>query len=171
MTDKIQIQGRIPHEGEVNRIRHNPHKYTMIASRTACGEVHIFDSKNSKKDQKNSIEMRLSGHDTEGYALEWNPNKEWQIISGSYGGEIGLWDINSKPEKGNTITPLSNFNSFHKKEVEDISYNKFHDSIFASCDDAGLTAFWDIRNHAKTPSHQLQCHQGTQYGVQFSPST
>lgn len=37
MPDKIQIQGWIPHDGEVNRIRHNPHCYTMIASRTACG--------------------------------------------------------------------------------------------------------------------------------------
>lgn len=57
--------------------------------------------------------MRLSGHDTEGYALEWNPNKEWHILSGSYGGEIGLWDINKKENKGHTVTPLTNFNCFH----------------------------------------------------------
>lgn len=52
-----------------------------------------------------------------------------------------------------------------------MSYNKFHDCIFISCDDEGQTAFWDVRSPTKLPSHHLNCHKGVQYGAQFSPSS
>jgi hypothetical protein len=61
--DKIQMLGVIPHDGEVNRVRHNPYESTKIASKTTCGEVHIFSTSGFKKD-KVAPELRLSGHDT-----------------------------------------------------------------------------------------------------------
>jgi histone-binding protein RBBP4 len=102
----------IPHDGEVNRVRHNPHEFTRIASRTAYGEIHIFNTSSTKKD-KIAPELKLSGHDTEGYALEWNPNKHGYIISGSYDGKLSLWDTRNR-EKGEVVLPLMNF-SFHQK--------------------------------------------------------
>lgn len=51
MADKIQILGAIPHDGEVNRVRHNPHEFTKIASKTTCGEIHIFSTSSTKKDK------------------------------------------------------------------------------------------------------------------------
>ena len=63
-----------------------------------------------------------------------------------------------------------NFN-FHECEIEDLSYNKFHESIFMSCDDSGVSAFWDSRNCARTPFFNRKCHEGPQYGAQFSPSS
>lgn len=53
--------------------------------------------------------------------------------------------------------PLMNFN-FHRKEIEDVSYNKFHESIFMSCDDEGITAIWDTRNCARTPIFHYNAH-------------
>ena len=53
--------------------------------------------------------------------------------------------------------PLINYN-FHQREVEDVSYNKFHSSIFISCDDEGVNAFWDTRSCAKVPVHHMKCH-------------
>lgn len=35
--EKIQVLGLIPHDGEVNRVRHNPHEFTKLASKTTCG--------------------------------------------------------------------------------------------------------------------------------------
>ena len=103
----------------------------------------------------------------EGYAIEWNCNKNWQIAAGSYDGNVSVWDCCRKEEK-NQVTPLINFN-FHKCEVEDVSYNKFHDCVLASCDDDGWTVFWDTRACSKAPVHKMRAHTNLQYGVQFSP--
>ena len=170
IPEKIQIQGFIPHEGEVNRVRHNPHEYTKIASRTPGGEIHIFSTTTSyKKDAKPSPELRLIGHEkSEGYAIEWNLNKNWHLAGGSYNGMLSVWDCNKK-EENNVITPLLNLN-YHKCEIEDVSYNKYHDCILCSCDDQGYTAFWDTRDCCKSPIHRMQCHEGIQYGIQYSPS-
>lgn len=52
--------------------------------------------------------------------------------------------------------PMPDF-TFHKCEIEDVSFNHFHDSIFASCDDDGYTAFWDMRGSTK-PIFSMQNH-------------
>lgn len=52
-----------------------------------------------------------------------------------------------------------------------MSYNKFHESIFLSCDDEGQTAVWDSRNCSKSPTYHFVAHKGPQYGCQFSPSS
>lgn len=54
----------------------------------------------------------LAGHDTEGYALEWNPNKDGHIVAGSYDGKLTLWDISTREEK--KINPLCYFN-YHER--------------------------------------------------------
>jgi histone-binding protein RBBP4 len=40
--------------------------------------------------------MRLLGHEKEGYGLAWNPNKIGVLASGSDDGRVFLWDINSE---------------------------------------------------------------------------
>lgn len=49
--EKIQVLGMIPHDGEVNRVRHNPHEFTKIASKTTSGEIHIFSTSLTKKEK------------------------------------------------------------------------------------------------------------------------
>lgn len=93
----------------------------------------------------------------------------WHIAGGSYDGRLSVWDCNKKQNNDNTVCPLINLN-YHKCEIEDVSYNKFHDCILASCDDNGFSAFWDTRDCAKTPFHKIQCHEQVQYGIQFSVS-
>ncbi len=60
--------------------------------------------------------MILAGHDTEGYALTWNPHKTQQILAGSYDGKLSLWDIKhdtSKVGGVKTYQPTANF-EFHE---------------------------------------------------------
>jgi len=61
------------------------------------GEIHIFD-KTKFKPKNNAVQpsIVLAGHETEGYSLEWNPNKEGFIVAGSYDSKLTLWDISSK---------------------------------------------------------------------------
>ena len=41
--NRIDIETKILHDGEVNRARYMPQKYNVIASHTNSGEIHIFD--------------------------------------------------------------------------------------------------------------------------------
>ena len=52
--------------------------------------------------------MVLTGHDTEGYSLEWNHNKDGHIVAGSYDGKLTLWDLTTK-EESLKVKPLSFF--------------------------------------------------------------
>jgi histone-binding protein RBBP4 len=81
MADKIVVQHQIEHDGEVNRIRHHPKRTNLIATRTPLGQIHIFDkirfgtASKSVKPIRVQPSLVLSGHETEGYSLEWNPHK------------------------------------------------------------------------------------------------
>lgn len=141
----------------------------MIATRTPLGEIHIFDKMKFKSKGKVAYtdQIILSGHETEGYSLEWNPNREGNIIAGSYDGKLTMWDISIKEDNKNKRHPLCYFN-YHEKEIEDVNHNRFHDSIFASCDDDGQTVLWDIRNSAQ-PVFHMKGDSSPLYSVQFSP--
>jgi histone-binding protein RBBP4 len=110
MEDKIVVQHEIEHDGEINRIKHHPKKTNLIATRTPLGEVHIFDKMTFKTGRvKVNPSIILTGHETEGYSLEWNPNRDGYIIAGSYDGNLTLWDISSR-EQNNRVAPLCYFN-------------------------------------------------------------
>jgi len=110
----IVVQHEVEHDGEVNRIKHHPKKTNLIATRTPLGQVHIFDKTTFKTGRvKVNPAIVLMGHETEGYSLEWNPNKHGHIIAGSYDGKLTLWDISTK-EENNKVHPLCYFNHHEK---------------------------------------------------------
>lgn len=61
----LQVIQQINHEGEVNRARHNPFNKFLIATKTVCAEVYVFDySKHPSKpsaDGKCNPDLRLQG--------------------------------------------------------------------------------------------------------------
>jgi histone-binding protein RBBP4 len=69
--NRIEIETKILHEGEVNRARYMPQKSNVIATKTISGEVHVFDYSQhpSKPESDTQIrpELRLVGHTKEGY--------------------------------------------------------------------------------------------------------
>lgn len=97
--NRIEIEVKMVHDGEVNRARYNPFKYNVIATKTLSGEVHIFDySKHPTKPENNVCrpELKLLGHTAEGYGLSWNTKKEGLIASAGYDNKICIWDIEAK---------------------------------------------------------------------------
>jgi len=63
--DCVQVIHQMNHEGEVNRARHNPFNPFLIATKTVCAEVYVFDySKHPSKpahDGKCTPDLRLTG--------------------------------------------------------------------------------------------------------------
>jgi histone-binding protein RBBP4 len=75
-----------------------PQSHNIIATKTVSGEIHIFDQFKHPTRPTNMTEvkpnLKLSGHQREGYGLSWNPTKEGILLSGSDDGLICIWDIN-----------------------------------------------------------------------------
>ena len=75
-----------------------PQSHNIIATKTVSGEVHVFDQFRHPNRPSNMTEvkpnLRLSGHQREGYGLSWSPRKDGFLLSGSDDGIICLWDIN-----------------------------------------------------------------------------
>lgn len=68
--NRIDVETKILHEGEVNRARYMPQKPTIIATKTISGEVHVFNYLQhpaipASLDQVRP-EVRLVGHTAEG---------------------------------------------------------------------------------------------------------
>jgi histone-binding protein RBBP4 len=168
VENKIEIETRINHSGEVNRARVMPQadKFNIIATKTASGEVHIFDYfKHGPKPTDSVVrpDMRLLGHTKEGYGLSWNPKKEGYLISGSDDNKICLWDINVG---GATIQPVKFFNE-HKNVVGDVCFHKHHENIFASCGDDRKLILWDITQ--EKPISNIEAHSQEINSVEFNP--
>lgn len=85
-------------DGEVNRALCMPQKPNLVAAKTSGLEVFVFDVSSSKEVGVCDPELRLRGHEKEGYGLSWNPLKEGYLLSGSYDCKICLWDVSSMPQ-------------------------------------------------------------------------
>jgi histone-binding protein RBBP4 len=61
------------------------------------GEIHIFDYfKHGGQPCTDEVkpDLRLLGHNMEGYGLDWNPLQSGLLLSGSDDNRICIWDIN-----------------------------------------------------------------------------
>ena len=76
-----------------------PQNPFVIATKTVNAEVYVFDySKHPSKppmDGACSPDLRLRGHNSEGYGLSWSIFKPGHLLSGSDDAQICLWDINA----------------------------------------------------------------------------
>ena len=48
-------------------------------------------------------DLKLRGHQKEGYGLSWNPNLNGHLLSASDDHTICLWDINATPKENKII--------------------------------------------------------------------
>lgn len=69
--------------------------------------VTVFDyTKHPSKPDPNGEchpDLRLRGHQKEGYGLSWNPNLNGYLLSASDDHTICLWDINATPKENRVI--------------------------------------------------------------------
>lgn len=75
-----------------------PQKPSVIGAKTSASEVLVFDcAKQGVKPQGGECDpdLRLRGHDKEGYGLSWSHLKEGYLLSGSHDCKICLWDVSA----------------------------------------------------------------------------
>lgn len=85
-----------------------PQKPSFVGAKTSGSEVYVFDcNKQGVKPQGGGCDpdLRLRGHDKEGYGLSWSPFKEGYLLSGSHDCKICLWNV-SAAAQDNVLDPM-----------------------------------------------------------------
>nr|CDS23385.1 retinoblastoma binding protein 4 [Echinococcus granulosus] len=184
VTGKIEINIKINHEGEVNRARYMPQNPCVIATKTPSADVLVFDyTKHPSKPDPSGVcepELRLRGHQKEGYGLSWNPNLNGYLLSASDDYTVCMWDINATPKEGRIIDAHTMFTG-HTSVVEDVAWHPLHESVFGSVADDKRLMIWDTRSCGSTsagagttataskPSHCVEAHAAEVNCLSFNP--
>jgi len=160
----FQKECEIPHQGEVNKARYMPQQYNVIATKTINGEVHIFDYHK----QSNKPELKLLGHDSEGYGLSWNPQRKGYLVSGSEDSNICMWDIEIATELNLTMECIARYEA-HVGPVHDVAWHRMYPHLFGSVGADHKILLWDIREGKTKPAQTVLGHTNEVLSIDFNP--
>jgi histone-binding protein RBBP4 len=173
---KVQVTHLINHDGEVNRARYCPQNPFVIATKTVCADVYVFDySKHPSKPPVGGVcspDLRLKGHKTEGYGLSWSPFREGHLLSGSDDAQICLWDVHGPLGAGDKTVMAKDIYTGHLGVVEDVAWHSKHEHIFGSVGDDKQLLLWDTRKPPSDPSSRVsgvEAHQAEVNCLAFNP--
>lgn len=142
------------HMGGVNRIRHCKIDTKNIAATwSETGKVHIWDLTSGLDSLEIStmpnhqpvVEKKpmfsFSGHQTEGFAMDWSPTVAGRLVTGSCNKNIHLWSL---CESGTWLVDQRPLTS-HTASVEDIQWSPNESNVLASCSADQTIRIWDAR--------------------------
>ncbi|KAF2302070.1 hypothetical protein GH714_032306 [Hevea brasiliensis] len=158
LIPKVQITQKIRVDGEVNRARCMPQNPAIVAVKTSGCEAYVFDStKQAEKQRQDGCDpdLRLRGHDKEGYGLSWSPFKQGYLVSGSHDHKICLWDL-SATALDKALDAMHVYES-HESVVEDVSWHLKNENLFGSVGDDCLLMIWDLRTNQA--QHSVKAHE------------
>jgi histone-binding protein RBBP4 len=149
-----------------------PQMPNIIATMTVSGEIHVFDyHKHPTKpvDGEARPQLKLKGHEKEGYGMSWNPNKKGYLLSGSDDNIIYIWDLESydMSQQGEIVEPLYEFKE-HDSVVEDVCWHKTDENTFGSVSDDKQLKIWDIRTK-DSAVYNVHAHTDEILSLDFSP--
>ncbi|XP_068036089.1 histone-binding protein RBBP7 isoform X3 [Anomalospiza imberbis] len=114
-------------------------------------------------------DLRLRGHQKEGYGLSWNSNLSGHLLSASDDHTVCLWDVNAGPKEGKIVDAKAIFTG-HSAVVEDVAWHLLHESLFGSVADDQKLMIWDTRsNTTSKPSHSVDAHTAEVNCLSFNP--
>ncbi|KAM4796569.1 histone-binding protein RBBP4 isoform 2-T2 [Rhinophrynus dorsalis] len=128
-----------------------------------------YDSEKGDPSGECNPDLRLRGHQKEGYGLSWNPNLSGNLLSASDDHTICLWDISAVSKEGKVVDAKTIFTG-HTAVVEDVSWHLLHESLFGSVADDQKLMIWDTRsNNTSKPSHSVDAHTAEVNCLSFNP--
>ncbi|XP_063727719.1 chromatin assembly factor 1 p55 subunit-like [Symsagittifera roscoffensis] len=169
---RLEVVHKINHEGEVNRARYMPQNSKIIATKTPSTDVLVFDYTKYPADPEPTggctPDLRLKGHEKEGYGLSWSVKSVGKLLSSSDDHMICMWDINGAPREAKAIDATNKFTG-HESVVEDVSWHLLHAHIFGSVGDDKKLLIWDSRNKGSKPTTIIDAHQAEVNCLSFNP--
>ncbi|XP_046845685.1 glutamate-rich WD repeat-containing protein 1-like [Xenia sp. Carnegie-2017] len=149
------IMEQIKHNGVVNRIRcaHIPGR-ELVSTWSDTGKVCIWDishqfiqldNKDNQKMTETSTNHKplytFTGHQTEGFAMDWSRTTHGRLLTGDCRKNIHLWN---PTDDGSWQIDQRPFSS-HTNSVEDLQWSPNEPTVFASCSVDKTIKVWDIR--------------------------
>lgn len=148
----------IKHPGCVNRIRSTRVANNVLAATwSELGRVNIWNlneqllavddrellsSYNKEgKANKASCLFSFSGHQQEGFGLDWNPVVPGRLATGDCRRDILVWE----PQEGATWAVDQRPLIGHTDSVEDLQWSPNEQSVLASCSVDRSIRIWDVR--------------------------
>ncbi|XP_034681172.1 WD-40 repeat-containing protein MSI2 [Vitis riparia] len=165
---KVEITKKIHVDGEVNRARCMPQNPDMVAAKTSGLEVYVFNrGKPSVGTEGRSCnpDLRLRGHEKEGYGLSWSPFKGGYVLSGSNDCKVCLWDVSASAE--DKVLGAMHVYEAHENVVEDVSWHLKNENLFGSVGDDCRLMIWDLRSDK--PQHSVIVHEKEVNFLSFNP--
>ncbi|KAM4905803.1 LOW QUALITY PROTEIN: histone-binding protein RBBP7 [Sylvia borin] len=170
VTGKIEMEIKINHEGEVNHAHCMPQNPCIIATQTPSADVLVFDYTKhpSKPDPSGECnpDLRLRGHQKEGYGLLWNSDLSGHLLSVSDELTVCLWDVSAGPKESKIVDAKAIFTR-HSAVVEDVAWHLRHESLFGSVADDQKLMIWDTRSN--TTSKRVDAHTAEVNCLSFNP--
>ncbi|KAK5166510.1 Histone acetyltransferase type B subunit 2 [Saxophila tyrrhenica] len=146
---EFNVVQKIVHPGEVNKARYQPQNPDIIATWAANKNIYVWDrSKHSSvpKDEDLRPQATLKGHESEGFALEWNPHTEGQLLSGSEDGTVRLWNLKDDFKLDNKVVSPHRTFKHHSAVVNDVQFHPAHGkNLFGSVSDDLTMQLMDMR--------------------------
>uniref|UniRef100_A0A1J3D9S1 WD-40 repeat-containing protein MSI3 n=2 Tax=Noccaea caerulescens TaxID=107243 RepID=A0A1J3D9S1_NOCCA len=168
IVPKVEIRQKIRVDGEVNRARCMPQKPTLVGAKTSGSEVFLFDyARHSAKPQTSECDpdLRLMGHEQEGYGLAWSSFKEGYLLSGSQDQKICLWDVSATAS--DKVLNAMHVYEGHESVIEDVAWHMKNENIFGSAGDDCRLVIWDLRTNQM--QDQVKVHEREINYLSFNP--
>lgn len=152
----------IKHNGCINRIRATRfNNSTIAATWSELGRVNVWDLnkqlqavddpvalKAYEKDGINSVQplYSFSGHQTEGFAMDWCSTEGGMLATGDCRRDIHIW----KPAEGGQWNVDQRPLVGHTQSVEDLQWSPNERNVLASCSVDKSIRIWDCRASPST---------------------
>ncbi|MED6139755.1 adenyl-nucleotide exchange factor [Stylosanthes scabra] len=165
---KVEVTQRIMVDGEVNRARSMPQNPSFVAAKTCGSEVYVFDVEKQRGKEEGGRcdpDLRLRGHDKEGYGLSWSPFKKGYLLSGSHDSKICMWDVLAAGQD-NALDAIHVYEA-HEGVVGDVSWHSKDESLFGSVGDDCKLIIWDLRTNKAQQS--VKAHENEVNFLSFNP--
>ncbi|XP_076305670.1 WD repeat-containing protein 1 l(2)09851 isoform X1 [Tachypleus tridentatus] len=147
----------IHHHGCVNRVRVTAiNNHPFAASWSEMGKVYIWDLSHPlqavnvphvmasyvRNNEAPKPVFTFTGHQSEGFAVDWSPTKPGVLATGDCKKNIHLW----KPLEGGTWHVDQRAYTGHTASVEDLQWSPNEPYVLASCSvDKSIRRVWDMR--------------------------
>jgi len=146
----------IRHTGSINRIRCTCIGERQIAATwSEQGKVYLWDLSRplqavndsqvmaayTREQESPAAIFKFAGHQTEGFAMDWSPLSQGNLLTGDCMKHIHLWT----PQEGGSWHVDQKSFSAHTASVEDIQWSPNEANVFASCSVDKSLRIWDTR--------------------------
>lgn len=153
VNSRLKINKKFKQDIEVNKVRVNPFNSNIWSSINANGEVFIYNIDNKMNE---IFKKELKFHKLNGFGLSWDPNNEFQLITGSEDKNIAIWDYNLSEKPKNIF-------KIHENFVNDVRISFKRNNFFGSVGEDKYFCYGNFNNDNDKSINKIILNKNTSF--------